>query len=437
MNTYDWKRAAWALALVTATACRQHGPVTLVEDQAATWEKYGVHGAAHLKKELEFDLKRATRHDAWLLSVVGDMRNQLAVWREIRKRDPRDLEAALTIVELLNAAGRLEEALRELDGMNPNAMILRDKRARRMGPTDLLRRRCAALRGLKRYPEARDACQAAIDAGAGVPAEQTLTKILVGMGDVENALAHAERLVHEPHASRDGDTWYTYGLILEVKGRQDGAHEAFRHALRMWPSFTPAAVALREPGKTVEARQDEELRWQSTGYALQLAHCWHYYTELGFGDRAQVCAEEADEVTRGRVDGQRVYHLAESDAAAAVRMAEGLPKERLGPDVFAAHGWALGRLGRDAEAKAVLERGLELDSCSAKVLGELLEVCERLGDRPCVEQYERRLYTDDQLRERRDAELKRRVVLGSGGAFLVGVLALVRVRVRRRRSPQE
>ena len=332
-----------------------------------------------------------------------------------------------------------EAMLALLEGVEGRKMVVRDERA---GITktsyDFVWRRCVALRRLGRLDEAIADCERAAKEGGStaVSAKLTIAKIHLGRGEIEKAFAITSVLVSDTENS-EGTDWFTHGVVLDGLGKRSEARAAFQKALRLAPFFAPAYRALAQETHTPEERLADESQWQRAAVALDLAHCWHWYTELGLKDRAEACAVAGDEISPGRVAGQRVAHLAETNIEEALAEADRQLALHPHADIYGAKGWALKNLHRYEEARRELEKGAALDPTSWKVIGQLLEVCEELRDSKCVDEYEPRYYSERQLAHQAVGRFRKRLKWTLAALFVVGVTALIVARLRRKRSHRD
>ncbi len=379
------------------------------------------------------DVANADRWHAWLLLQLGDRPLAGQVYEQLARRDPEDIEAAWHSVARPFEERDYETALAMLQGVERRRLTMRDGRVRQIVPAQLVWRRCAALRHLGRFDEALADCERAAKDFSWVAGEASLTiaRIQLALGQHREALARTTALTRDPETTQ-AHFWFIHALALEANGRAEEGGAACASALRANPSFTPAWNALQGKTATVEERLEDEQRWHDAAYALDFARCWHNYTELGLNQRADACAAVADRIVPGRVGALRVAHLAETSLEQALAEGERQLAKHPHADIHAAMGWALNHARRFQAARDVLEKGASLDPTNSWLGQELLRACEGLGDSACVQAWEPRVYGRQELAFRSAERLRRQVLVGLGGLFVVGVLLLVGVRMRRR-----
>jgi len=407
-------------ALALLPACDDKRATNYVEEQLPAFRRLGPGNAADLKIALQPDISTATRKDAAVQAELGDAITELAIWSDLSRRDSSDADAVYHQAAMLMDFGDVDGALERLERLEA-AQTKTDKKGAKLIPVELMQWRCAVLRRLQRLEEAQKTCEAAILAGAGVGSQRLLVKIHLARGDSKPALEMAEKLAKGAGAT--GEDWYDWALALDAADRASDAQAAFDKTLLILPSFTPAELARSGKLKTVAERQQAEVAWQRSAFALKLAQCWHLCAELELEDRAKRCAQEADKIEPGRVDAQRVLHLLEVDPGGAVKEADSLLGSRPHPDLFAAKARALMAQGQNEEARRALQAGLALDPASYKVHSALAKVCATLGDAACATASEQRLLGEVESARHERNHLRlivgiiAAVLLAAGGTF--------------------
>ncbi len=90
---------------------------------------------------------------------------------------------------------------------------------------------------------------------------------------------------------------FEVGSLLHHQGQTEGARRAFRGALKIDPSFTPARIGLAE-AQIVEGREKEGIEnlwegWERTGQTLHLVRLEEFYLEKGNPDAVLSLYEKA------------------------------------------------------------------------------------------------------------------------------------------------
>ncbi len=90
---------------------------------------------------------------------------------------------------------------------------------------------------------------------------------------------------------------FEVGFLLHRQGQTEGARRAFRGALKIDPSFTPARIGLAE-AQIAEGREKEGIEnlwegWERTGQTLHLVRLEEFYLEKGNPDAVLSLYEKA------------------------------------------------------------------------------------------------------------------------------------------------
>ena len=345
---------------------------------------YGIRSRDDLRAALDVPAAGRPRNDAWLASWIGDTPRCLEIFAALRQRDPSDGEAVLQAAIEESRLGKDEQALRELEQAAHRNLRQVDPRGSRFSAGDLLSQICRLQRGLGLLERARSSCQAAIDAGAQAAGSRSLSRVLLALGAADSALQRAEDALR---ANPTASAWYAKAISLEALGHRPEAIEAFKAALRADPHYTPAQWALDTPSATSAARLQLDLGFQIANDAEWTGRCGHIYLELQMPDRARRCFEESERIGGGLGDAERIYHLAETQPSAALDRTEAIPPGQRHRLLW----WLIAAIhhqqGRDAAARAALERTLDKDPRYAKAHKLYVEVCRALHDEPCAQHH--------------------------------------------------
>jgi tetratricopeptide (TPR) repeat protein len=288
--------------------------------------RFGIRTAAELRAELAaISPTSPNRGDAWLVSWVGDLPAEIDVWRHLVQEDPTDLEATVELIRHLQDLGDLEGALKIAEAAPIEKLRLVDTR----GPDDIqphsvLARRCTLLWQLGREQAARDTCAQAIAAGNHIGAHLTLARMDFVHGKLTEALSEVDAVF--PWAM-GGDRMAAHalrGAILLGLKRDFEADQQLTIVVQHLPGDTETWQGLH--GKVLtgaEWEASKKVGWQrDTGRSL--AKCGHIFLELGLAERAAHCFAEADRLSPGLADAERLAHQAESDPEAALKEARQL-----------------------------------------------------------------------------------------------------------------
>jgi tetratricopeptide (TPR) repeat protein len=230
--------------------------------------------------------------------------------------------------------------------------------------------------------EAHERCEVATHADMPATALTLEAQMALARGDLAAAVSHLNRALEI--SDRYSERLYFRGLAELANHQADDAQRDFRHALDDDPSLTVAQLAL--DGKiTAPAQGLEAFRAHSRHLlAEKLASGGHLLLDVNLPERAQACFAAADRLAIGPAQAMRIAHRAEKDLPGALRESEALAATKSDPYLMSLRAWLLLDVGRPGEARAWLDRVLEVQPRDRKAQQLYVDVCEAEDDLGCV-----------------------------------------------------
>ncbi len=289
--------------------------------------RFGIHTADELREALLEAAREPSQSANWLLGWVGDYPTSLKVARAVLVAQPDDLDATLTVGNLLTRLGNYDEAIRYFEKIDPSTLRLHDTRAEGLRPALIHVQLCLALRRAGRLGDALRECELGLKGGSPVQAPVAMAEVLYGMGRPADALHQIDSALAAARTIRKHDpAWLALrALILLDLDRREDARAALSAAgasetlfLREWLRGRARERKKVTPTEALRAR-DEGERYAAS---LMLSSCGHVYLDLGLPDQAASCFTSSERLTRGPADAARVQHEAETSPQRALERAK-------------------------------------------------------------------------------------------------------------------
>jgi len=380
----DWKKAALlGLALVGALpACAPELKVEpLIDGKMWGLERFGISSKQELREVL---LQRETwgpRNYMWIATWLNDFPTQLEIGLELMQRDPSDLEAYAVVANAYLTLKEYQKAIEILDQAAEHKLVVRDFRSNYNAPWVIDDLRAQALIKLERYEEVVEAEKKVGDQD-GARGHRFAARALLRLKRYDEALAEARTSV--ALAPKDAYSHWMLALAQTALLQIGEAQRSIDFAAELNPNFRAAYFAQqhRDASLNLLMLWTERDFYQITEYWLP--RCGHYYLDLDLPTQAERCFEAAEKIVPDSSLHMKVLHQAESDPAAALRMAEGFLANSRQPDLLTAAGWVAFLSGDPVKARSLIEEGIQANPVGAISNLRLGTVCEALGDSACA-----------------------------------------------------
>jgi tetratricopeptide (TPR) repeat protein len=325
-----------------------------------------------------------------LLSFVTDDPTSVEVWKALVARDPDDLEAVTELARSTHVLQGPSAARAILERANPLTARLRNFNGAALTglqPSTIVSLQCRYLVMERKLAEAERMCRQAIELGSQIIAHDNLARIALLRGDLDSA-NRASAL-----AAKIGGAWqWSLRAVVMLLSNTDEKEFKLVLAHAMGDRGRPLAARLvyqrvkKSPAEWVEELESEEKQ----GWSTDLVKCGHFYVELGVPERSERCYQEARRIAPEAVSAAKALHLSESQPQQALTELEPVASGSKHPDVLAAMGVILHRLGRDREALDWLEHATARNPRLWQASAGISAACKRLQQPNCLmEAYER------------------------------------------------
>lgn len=431
-------RWSWAvLWLGSASGVAEERPARpeppALDEVMPNFRRFGIDDPHQLRTALLARWPRGgpeiSRSHGWMLGWLWDAPGALPVWAALLQEDPDDLEAVHESASVRMRLGQLEEAEAILKGAEGRALVLRDQRAVNYVPADIEALWCLLHRKTyapeKALPHCRRAAEAGLDTGRTGLARVHLMRAEPDLALGQLAAVQEERIGKLLAMQVE----FLRGVAHQQLGREDEARAAWERSLERMPAFFAADRAVVGTNGTVMEHLKAEEQWFRQRDATNLAHCGHYYLDLELPERAEPCFAAADAIERGHAMQERIAHLAETDPAQALLLAEQALAAERNPFVLTAAGWLQHRVGHSELGRQYLEEVLERDPRNDQANINLATLCLDVGDTACADEHFAR--TGRSSNDVRDAVLKFVALLVPLGLVYVAVRRWILSRSRR------
>ncbi|WNG47103.1 hypothetical protein F0U60_25480 [Archangium minus] len=342
--------------------------------------RFGIHSTQELREAVEGPLS-ADRGSVWLLSWLKDYPSQLPLLTQMVRESPDDLDAVVNLSNIQILFGDLKGALRTLDAVPLDTVTLKDSRGNVMGTSALFSMRCRALLQQRKLKEAEAACRTALERGSKKNGPETLALVLYLRGQDAEALRFIRASLADTQKNPAGH--FLHGLILRSLGKPEEAALAWKAAADY--GLTPTVEAQRKRSRENWVRAMEAYQRKQT--AEELAFCGHYYLDLEFPERAEVCFARAESLHPGPAAAERLIHQAESDPVAALRATDALLRKERNPALLYVMAFGLQRENQPALALRWLDESLRGDPSQPGARELLTRICKQLSQPDCLEQF--------------------------------------------------